>query len=135
LVQLGTPRQIYEDPASAYVAQRLGSPRINLLPRSALPGLAAPAATHTVGLRAEHLRLLPARGAAGGEATGGAIEATVQRIERLSDQTLVLLSLAGSELTLTASPPPGSAVEHGDAVHLQVQRSLWFDADGMRIRA
>jgi multiple sugar transport system ATP-binding protein len=135
LVQLGTPRQIYEDPASAYVAQRLGSPRINLLPRSALPGLAAPAATHTVGLRAEHLRLLPARGAANGQATGGAIEATVQRIERLSDQTLVLLSLAGSELTLTASPPPGSAVEHGDAVHLQVQRSLWFDADGMRIRA
>jgi multiple sugar transport system ATP-binding protein len=131
LVQLGTPRQIYEDPASAYVAQRLGSPRINLLPRSALPGLAAPAATRTVGLRAEHLRLL----AAGSEPAGGGVAATVMRIERLSDQTLVLLGLDGSDLTLTAAPAASSTVAPGDSVQLHVRQPLWFDADGQRIRA
>jgi hypothetical protein len=47
----------------------------------------------------------------------------------------VLLALAGTDHTLTASPPPGSTVDHGDAVQVQVQRSLWFDADGQRIRA
>ena len=35
LVQVGTPQQIYRDPVSSYVAARLGSPRINLLPRAA----------------------------------------------------------------------------------------------------
>jgi multiple sugar transport system ATP-binding protein len=35
LVQLGTARQIYEDPVSSYVASRLGAPRINLVPRDA----------------------------------------------------------------------------------------------------
>ena len=37
LVQVGTPREIYEDPADIYVATRLGSRRINLLPRGLLP--------------------------------------------------------------------------------------------------
>ena len=37
LVQVGTPQQIYQDPVSSYVAARLGSPRINLLPRARWP--------------------------------------------------------------------------------------------------
>ena len=32
LVQFGTPRDIYQNPNSTYVAARLGQPRINLLP-------------------------------------------------------------------------------------------------------
>ena len=37
LVQIGTPREIYEEPANTYVATRLGSPGINLLPRAMFP--------------------------------------------------------------------------------------------------
>jgi multiple sugar transport system ATP-binding protein len=37
LVQLGSPRDIYVNPCDTYVATRLGSPRINLLPRSGFP--------------------------------------------------------------------------------------------------
>ena len=37
LVQIGTPREIYERPANTYVATRLGSPGINLLPRALFP--------------------------------------------------------------------------------------------------
>ena len=44
LVQVGTPRQIYEDPVDSYVATRLGSPGINLLPIAMAPGVAAPPA-------------------------------------------------------------------------------------------
>ena len=32
LLQLGTPREIYENPNSRYVASRLGTPQINFLP-------------------------------------------------------------------------------------------------------
>ena len=36
VVQVGSPREIYETPTSLYVAARLGQPRINLLPRGLL---------------------------------------------------------------------------------------------------
>jgi dihydroxyacetone kinase phosphoprotein-dependent L subunit len=39
LVQVGTPQDVYEDPASTYVAARLGSPRINLIARALVPGV------------------------------------------------------------------------------------------------
>src|SRR2546429_2494137 len=42
LIQVGSPRDIYEDPATSYVAQRLGQPRINLLPVGVLANGAIP---------------------------------------------------------------------------------------------
>jgi multiple sugar transport system ATP-binding protein len=85
-------------------------------------------------LRAEHLRLHEAGGVAA-DGDIGNIGATVQRIERLSDQTLVHLALTGSDLTLTAAPPAGSTAAPGDSVLLQPRQPLWFDGDGQRIRA
>ena len=37
LLQIGTPREIYENPINAHVAARLGQPAINLLPATLLP--------------------------------------------------------------------------------------------------
>ena len=37
-VQIGTPREIYENPVNAYVAARLGQPAINLLPAALFAG-------------------------------------------------------------------------------------------------
>src|SRR6478735_4182211 len=37
LLQVGTPREIYETPADRYVASRLGTPPINFLPTARLP--------------------------------------------------------------------------------------------------
>ncbi|MGA2129295.1 MAG: ABC transporter ATP-binding protein, partial [Xanthobacteraceae bacterium] len=66
LVQVGTPREIYENPVDSYVATRLGTPGINLVPRSLFPGVAAPAAAVTIGARTEHVRIR--RGAGDGAA-------------------------------------------------------------------
>src|SRR5205814_3792549 len=49
LVQIGSPRAIYADPVNAYVATRLGSPGINLIPRSLYPQVQAPAEAATIG--------------------------------------------------------------------------------------
>ncbi|HVK30891.1 MAG TPA: ABC transporter ATP-binding protein [Burkholderiaceae bacterium] len=128
LVQLGTPQQIYEDPASATVAMRLGSPRINLLPRAALPGLSAPERTARVGVRAEQARLhAPGNGAHA--------SATVHRIELLSDQHLVHLQLDGSAADLVVAAPLGQRHEPGAAVGIELLRPLWFDDSGQRIAA
>jgi multiple sugar transport system ATP-binding protein len=129
LVQLGSPQQVYRDPASVSVASRLGSPRINLLPRAALPDLAAPAQVATVGVRAEHVLLRR------GDAGDGCNAARVKRIERLSDQYLVHLALVGSEQDLMASAHPGGLFEPGEPVCLEMLQSLWFDAAGQRVRA
>jgi multiple sugar transport system ATP-binding protein len=122
LVQLGTPRQIYEDPVSSYVASRLGAPRINLVPRAALGELPAPVQAVTAGIRAEHLQL-----------ADSGCAAHVRRIERLSDQHLVHLALDGSAHELVSAAPAGTTVEPGAAVYLRVGRPLWFDAAGQCI--
>ena len=62
LVQTGAPRDIYEAPRNVYVATRLGSPAMNLLPDDLLPVEAKPAGTVTVGARTEHLLIERARG-------------------------------------------------------------------------
>jgi multiple sugar transport system ATP-binding protein len=129
LVQVGTPQQIYEDPMSSYVAARLGSPRINLVPRSILAGMAAPQRAVTVGARAEQLRLHrdskePAHRAA-----------QVRRVEHLSDQHLVHVGLDDTDQELITVAAPGQSFEPGDAVRVELLRPLWFDADGTRVRA
>ncbi len=126
LVQVGTPEQIYENPVSSFVASRLGSPRINLLPRALLGALAAPVATATVGVRSEHVRLCAHDGGAG-------LAAQVRRIERMSDLHLVHLGLAGSEQEIVTSAPAGVTLEPGDQVGVELLRPLWFDAAGQRI--
>ena len=131
LVQLGTPREIYENPVSSYVASRLGTPRINLLPRAALGAINAPPQAVTVGIRAEHLKLQSVSGAA----RTALCTARVLRTERLSDQHLVHVSLDGTPHELVAAPAVGSRVEPGEAVQLHLLQPLWFDTAGQRIAA
>jgi multiple sugar transport system ATP-binding protein len=128
LVQLGTPRQIYEDPVSSYVASRLGAPRINLVPRSALAMVAAPQGATTIGIRSEHVILT-----AKPTTTSGTIDARVSRIERLSDQYLVHAAIDNSAHEIISASSANPSVEPGDTVHVEVRRALWFGADGQRI--
>jgi multiple sugar transport system ATP-binding protein len=125
LVQLGTPREVYERPQNVYVAARLGTPAINLVPAGLLPAPGAPPATRTIGVRTEHLRFAPARG-------GGAV-ATVRRVEHLGDQSHVHLDLAGHALVTLADPH--APVRAGDQVALELTRPVYFDAAGERLEA
>ena len=59
LVQLGTPREIYERPNRPMWRGRLGTPAINLIPAELLGSDAVPPRARTVGLRTEHIRILP----------------------------------------------------------------------------
>lgn len=129
LVQVGTPQQIYENPSSAHVASRLGSPRINLFARALVPALAAPPEAATVGVRAEHLRLHRQA------ADTAHRTARVRRIERLSDLHLVHVGLDDSEQELIVSAPASESFEPNDAVQVELTRPLWFDAEGRRIGA
>jgi len=118
LVQFGSPREIYESPVSAYVATRLGQPRINLLPAALFGG--GPAGASQIGLRPEHVRL------------GDGLAAAVTRVEHLGDQTRLHLDLSGHALvTLVAAHTPLVA---GDHVAVAPEGPLWFDSAGNRIQ-
>jgi multiple sugar transport system ATP-binding protein len=129
LVQLGTARQIYEDPVSSYVASRLGSPRINLVPRAALAALAGPEHAATIGIRSEHLTLSPGSTPAAGPM------GRVLRVERLSDQHLVHVQVNGCDQQLVSASPAATGLGPGDAVSLLVRGALWFDGAGRRLPA
>ena len=130
LVQVGAPQAVYEDPATMAVASRLGSPRINLLPRAAFARMDVPDSVATIGVRAEQVHI-------GADASDriGQVRGTLQRIERLSDQYLMHFRLRDSAHDLIASSHPGQLVQPGDEVQLHMSQSLWFDADGIRVRA
>jgi multiple sugar transport system ATP-binding protein len=116
LVQYGTPKEIYEDPSSVYVASRLGLPRINILPASLFPG------THKgaqIGLRPENIR------------QGDGIEARVIRAEHLGDHTRLHLDLRGHAITTLTDPHTDYAPD--TTIKINPQDPLYFDASGMRV--
>ena len=120
LVQYGTPKEIYENPTSVYVASRLGLPRINILPADLFPG------THKgtqIGLRPENILQ-------SGTGNDG-IEATVLRAEHLGDQTRLHLDVRGHAIT-TLSDPHQDYAEKA-TIKITPQNPLYFDAAGMRV--
>ena len=127
LIQIGSPREIYENPVSAYVATRLGSPGINLLPLSLAPGLAAPPGAATVGARTEHLRIR--RAAAG----AGAVTGQVNWVEHLGDQNHLHVTVGDRSLVTLSDPDSG--LDRGDTVAIDFVRPLFFDAAGTRVQA
>ncbi len=118
LVQFGTPREIYENPDSLYVASRLGQPRINVLPGDLFGS--APNGAAQIGLRPEHIQ------------QGEGLDAEVQRVEHLGDQNRLHLKLQGHAITTIADP--STDYETGAHIKIAPRNPLCFDTDGNRIR-
>ena len=125
LLQLGTPREIYENPSDRYVASRLGTPQINLLPASLLPEVAMPAGTDND----RH----PHRASSDRHGERRRLVGRVHRIEHLGDQNHVHLEYSGQMLVTLADPH--QPLEAGQDVELQLVDPLYFDAAGRRIAA
>jgi multiple sugar transport system ATP-binding protein len=123
LVQIGSPRNIYTEPANLHVAARLGQPAINLLPADLLPATGAPAATKTIGARTEHLAI--------DKALNGHSDGTVDWIEHLGDQNHLHILVKGKKLTTLTDPD--TPLRKGDSVTIRLKNPLWFDAAGNRI--
>ncbi len=141
--QIGTPMEVYENPATQFVAGFIGSPSMNFLAgrsegggRIALDhgggvrhanGTAEAGRAVTVGIRPEHLE--PSNAAA------ALFSATVEMVEQLGADTLAHLS-RGKDL-LTARLPHGTHLQVGSTLHLAADplRVYLFDAaTGARIR-
>lgn len=122
LLQVGTPEQIYQQPIDTYVACRLGSPSINLLPYGVMGINSGPEGSATIGIRPENIVI------------GDAGMATqIQTVEHLGTETVVKLNTDGHELAALA--PPGQSYTKGDNVSIDVlpNSTLYFDEGGNRL--
>jgi sn-glycerol 3-phosphate transport system ATP-binding protein len=137
--QIGPPLELYEKPATTFVAGFIGSPAMNLVPGeltsngvaigdAVLPLPARPAAqgrTVTVGLRPEHLSL----------AVDGPLPLTTELLERLGADTIVHGRLPNG-VRLVARMPGSSELSLGVVVRLAIgadQINLFDRESGRRL--
>ena len=119
IVQIGTPEEIYENPNSIYVSQRLGSPKINVLPGSLfnindnIP---------TFGIRPENILL-----------GGGKYSGKIISIENLGSETVVAINFEGHELLSSIQGAYKSSINETINFDINTNKVLKFDKEGNRI--
>jgi multiple sugar transport system ATP-binding protein len=131
LLQLATPREIYERPATSFVGTFLGSPRMNLIPARA-DGDAIAAGPFRVrkpagrlperlevGVRPEHVLLDAAAGEPG----------EVVAVEPLGAESHLVVKVADVELRASARGFDAHRRGDGVRVALDVEQALVFDAE------
>jgi multiple sugar transport system ATP-binding protein len=121
LAQIGTPREIYSNPANVHVAARLGQPHINLFPAGLLPASNIPPGTQTIGARTEHIDIT----------LSGDANAHIDWVEHLGDQNHLHIRIGDWKLITLANPR--LSVKPGDPIGLALRNPLYFGADGNRV--
>ncbi|WP_299503716.1 ABC transporter ATP-binding protein [uncultured Roseobacter sp.] len=118
--QVGSPMELYNNPANQFVAGFLGSPAMNFLKKAPLTIPKGGA----LGIRPEHLR--PAK--------GGRIKGTVTHVERLGGDTNLLVSTAEQE-PLTVRIFGQDDTQVGAAIELDFNdtQSFAFDKSLQRV--
>jgi multiple sugar transport system ATP-binding protein len=120
--QVGTPQQIYEAPDSVQVAQRLGSPAINVLPAHWFAGL--PAAAACVAVRPEDVELA---------ADGEGIACSVVESSLLKHQ--IVAEHGGVQVRARLLDVAAAAAQTRVRLKFPPERRLLFDSAGRRLAA
>jgi multiple sugar transport system ATP-binding protein len=147
--QVGAPLELYEHPRTLFVAEFIGSPKMNLIPaeivQASVAGAsvrltdgatvqidvdasaAAPGQPVQLGVRPEHLTL---------DGPGDVLAATATFVESLGAATYAYAALPRSSETLTVQLPGDVRVTAGQTLSLRVapDRAHLFDADGASFR-
>ena len=118
LVQIGTPEEIYENPNSIYVSQRLGSPKINILPGTLLGMDDVP----TFGIRPENITI-----------GNGNHSAKIISIENLGSETVVALNFKDQEILVSIQGNYKSSINETINFDINNKKVLKFDEGGNRI--
>ena len=117
--QIGTPMELYNNPANQFVAGFLGSPSMNFIPGSVLNV----GDDRTIGIRPEDL--FPD--------AQGPLPARISHVERLGGDTNVIAQVGNHQVTARLFGQ--HSVEEGQELRLGFdrERAYYFDADGMRV--
>ena len=119
IVQIGTPEEIYENPNSIYVSQRLGSPKINILPGSLFK---LDNNIPKVGLRPENIEL-----------GNGPYEGKVISTENLGSETVVAINFQDNEILASIQGIYKSSINEKINFDINTNKVLKFDKGDQRI--
>ena len=134
--QVGTPVEIYDKPANAFVASFIGSPAMNLIEGEILgntfrannveiAGLNAPDGPVKLGFRAEDASVVK---------KGGAINAPIYTMELLGDATMVSVRIGGTLISVKADKSYRAVIQEAVSISVPPEKCHLFDAaDGARI--
>lgn len=122
LTQVGTPQEIYEEPNSIYVANRLGSPKINILENKQIHNSQNSSASY-VGIRPEDIKI----------DQNGSYDVKIETTELLGAETLV--SFKSDTIDGTLLTQENINVGEGDKIKIDINKSkiLYFDNNEQRI--
>ena len=120
--QVGSPMELYNNPANQFVAGFLGSPAMNFLSKASL----AIPDSGALGVRPEHLRIVE----------NGRIGGTVTHVERLGGDTNLLVSTDQDEpITVRIFGQDPTPVGAQISLDFDDANAFAFDRDQQRIRA
>ncbi|MBY3171220.1 ABC transporter ATP-binding protein [Rhizobium laguerreae] len=128
--QVGSPRELYERPANIFVAQFIGSPKMNLLSADIAPLLtgarAADTTAETIGIRPEHLTVVEPR--------DGTLRGTVGLCEYTGAVTLLHVKLPDGHDCLVLHD--GGDMKAGNQLGLtaDVSKVHFFNGNGQTIK-
>ena len=129
--QVGTPIELYNSPKNQFVAEFIGSPKMNLISledgqKFDLINLKAPSGASKIGLRPEHLNL----------SSGGSykLTGTVRHIENLGEHLLCYISLEKNN-EITAKLDVNSNIKINEIINLDWHQDHqhFFDSSGISI--
>jgi multiple sugar transport system ATP-binding protein len=133
VAQVGSPMNLYHRPASLFVAEFIGSPKMNLL-KGTLQSAEATHATVNVGgqtltvsVDARHLKageavqvgIRPEHIPLGAEGAGTGVTASLQHIERLGDASLLYVQIPGQPMA-TVKVEGSAALAAGSVLTLRL---------------
>jgi multiple sugar transport system ATP-binding protein len=111
--QVGTPMELYNSPQSLFVAQFIGSPKMNIFSGAKAQAFPAP----HVGVRPEHLKII---GSEGGTWTGTAVHS-----ESLGADSFVYLDI-GDEDLMTVRLPGAEQVAAGTTLSVSPKADQYY---------
>ena len=129
--QVGAPLDLYNRPVNTFVADFIGSPRMNFLPAALIAAAehpdgapVPPPGAHTIGLRPEHAQI----------ADNGPIRIHVDQVEQLGSTSL-LHGRVGTDTPFEMVCSGQTTIRGGDTVGIgmPVEHLHWFDAKGLRL--
>jgi len=123
LTQVGTPQEIYDEPNSIYVANRLGSPKINIIENKKIINSQNNSAIY-VGIRPEDIKI----------DKNGTYDVKIETTELLGAETLV--SFKSETINGILLTQENVNVEEGEHIKVEINKSkiLYFDQEEKRIK-
>jgi len=147
--QVGAPMDLYEHPRNLFVAEFIGSPKMNLIAAEVIEASAKGATVKTAG--GEMLKVATdASGAKAGDRVtlgvrpehltttgdGGTLKTTADFVETLGNTTYAYVRHPGAAETLTVQLPGDVRPRAGEAMtlHVAADKAHLFDAEGMAFK-